>query len=85
MLRLRVREVAEAKGVSRTKLSQGSGISYDVIKEIFRNPYRVVTTDTLQRLARALHVPATDLIEEVSEEQWKRETGQINRHPPDEQ
>ncbi|RAQ95345.1 helix-turn-helix domain-containing protein [Thermogemmatispora tikiterensis] len=78
MLRLRVREVAEVKGISRTKLSQRSEISYNVIKEIFRDPYRVVTTDTLQRLARALRVPVTDLIEEVSEEQWKRETGQID-------
>lgn len=75
MLRLRVKEVAEAKGLSRMKLSQKAEISYDLIKEIFRDPYRVVTTDTLQRLANALRVPATELIEDVPEEQWRRETG----------
>nr|BBH95359.1 hypothetical protein KTA_35580 [Thermogemmatispora argillosa] len=76
MLRLRVKEVAEAKGISRTKLSQRSEVSYNIIKEIFRDPYHVVTTDTLQRLARALRVPVTELIEDVPEEQWRRETGQ---------
>ncbi len=76
MLRLRVREVAEAKRVSRTKLSQRSEISYNTIKEIFRDPYRVITTETLQRLADALGVPATQLIEDVPLEQWRRETGQ---------
>lgn len=78
MLRLRVREVADAKGISRTRLSQRSKISYSVIKEIFRDSYRVIKTDTLQRLAAALRVPVTELIEEVPEEQWRRETGQTS-------
>ncbi|WP_069803451.1 helix-turn-helix domain-containing protein [Thermogemmatispora onikobensis] len=78
MLRLRVREVADAKGISRTRLSQRPKISYSVIKEIFRDSYRVIKTDTLQRLAAALRVPVTELIEEVPEEQWRRETGQTS-------
>jgi transcriptional regulator with XRE-family HTH domain len=76
MLRLRVREVAEQKGVSMNKLSQRSEISYNIIRAIFHNPYHVIRTDTLDRLAKVLDVPVTELIEDVSEEQRKRELGQ---------
>ncbi len=68
MLRLRVKEVAEAKNMSMTKLSQRSEVSYNVVKGIFRDPYRVVTTETIQRLAKALGVPATQLLEDVPDE-----------------
>jgi transcriptional regulator with XRE-family HTH domain len=68
MLRLRVKEVAEAKGMSMTKLSQRSEVSYNIVKAIFRDPFRVVTTETIQRLARALGVPATELLEDVPDE-----------------
>jgi transcriptional regulator with XRE-family HTH domain len=76
MLRLRVREVAQEKGLSMNKLSQRSEVSYHIVSGIFRDPYRVITTETLQRLADALGVPATQLIEDVPLEQWRRETGQ---------
>ncbi len=68
MLRLRVKEVAEDKGISMTKLSQRSEVSYNIVKAIFRDPYRVVTTETIQRLAKALGVPATELLEDVPDE-----------------
>nr|BBH95361.1 hypothetical protein KTA_35600 [Thermogemmatispora argillosa] len=77
MLRLRVREVAEAKGVSMNKLSQRSEISYNIVRALFHNPYHVIRTDTLDRLALALGVPVTELIEDVSEEQRRRELEQI--------
>jgi DNA-binding Xre family transcriptional regulator len=65
MLRLRVKEVAQEKGMSMNKLSQRSEVSYNIVKEIFRNPFRTINTDTLNRLARALGVPVTELIEDV--------------------
>lgn len=77
MLRLRVREVAEAKGVSMNKLSQRSEISYNIVRALFHNPYHVIRTDTLDRLALALDVPVTELIEDVSPEQRRRELEQI--------
>jgi DNA-binding Xre family transcriptional regulator len=73
MLRLRVREVAQEKKLSMNKLSQRSEVSYNIIKDIFRNPYRIVTTDTLNRLAAALGVPVTDLIEDVPSDQVNKE------------
>ena len=69
MIRLRVKEVADEKGIILTRLFQRSEVSYNVIQGIFTNPYRVVTTETLNRLAEALGVPTTDLIEDVSLEQ----------------
>lgn len=65
MLRLRVAEVAKGKGVSMHKLSQRAEVSYNVIKSIFKNPTRTVNTDTINRIAKALGVPVTDLIEDI--------------------
>lgn len=69
MIRLRVKEVAEEKGMIPTRLFQRAEVSYSVIQGVFTNPYRVITTETINRLAKALGVPATALIEDVSEEQ----------------
>ena len=67
MLRLRVREVAREKKLSMNKLSQISQVSYHVIQDIYKNPFRIVTTDTINRIAKALDVPVTELIEDVPE------------------
>lgn len=66
MLRLRVKEVAKERGMSMNKLSQRSEVSYNVVKAIYRNPYKEVTLHTINRLADTLGVPATDLLENVS-------------------
>jgi DNA-binding Xre family transcriptional regulator len=65
MIRLKVKEIADAKGVNMTKLSHRSEISFNTIKSIFRNPYRTINTDTLERLAVALEVTPADLIEYI--------------------
>ncbi len=67
MIRLRVKEIAESKGISRTRLSRLADTNYKTINAIFKNPYREVTTTTLERLAKALEVPVADLIEELPE------------------
>ena len=68
MIRLRVKEVATQKGISMTRLSRLADTNYKTIKAIFDNPYREVTTTTLDKLARALEVSVIDLIEEVSDD-----------------
>ena len=67
MVRLRVKEIAEAKGFNMSSLSRASDVSFNTIKRIFRNPYKEVTTTTLERIARALGVPTSILIEDVPE------------------
>jgi DNA-binding Xre family transcriptional regulator len=66
LLRLRVKEIAHVKRISMHKLSLQSQVSYHVIREIFNDPYKVVNTDTINRIATALDVPVTELIEDVS-------------------
>jgi len=68
MIRLRVKEVAESKGISRTRLSRLADTNYKTINAIFKNPYKEVTTTTLERLAKALGVSVVELIEELSDE-----------------
>ncbi|MBX5448798.1 MAG: hypothetical protein IRZ24_01915 [Thermogemmatispora sp.] len=55
------------------QLSHCAGVSYNIIKAIYRNPYRPTNTATVNRLARALGVPTTALMEDVSEEDMARE------------
>jgi DNA-binding Xre family transcriptional regulator len=65
MIRLKVKEVAGAKHISQRKLSKLSEVDIKTLQKIFRDPYRVVTTETLDKLARALGVDARELIESV--------------------
>ncbi len=65
MIRLRVKEIAQEKGFSLGKLSRASDVAYNTVKAIYRNPYKEVTTTTLNKLAAALGVPASVLIEDV--------------------
>lgn len=66
--RLRIKEVAEEKGMSMTKLSHRSEVAYNTIRKLFKDPYAEVTVTTLRRLAEALDVSVHDLIEEVPDE-----------------
>lgn len=63
-VRLRVKEIARAKGVSMGKLQRDADVAYNTVKRIFKDPYYVTTTETLGKLAKALGVPPGELIEE---------------------
>lgn len=79
MLRLRVKEIAKEKGLSMNLLSHRSEVSYNVIKSIYRNPYRAMNTETINKIAKALGVPATDLLEDVAEEYMEKEMEERNK------
>ncbi len=68
MVRLRVREIAEQKRISMSKLSRTADVNYKTIQAIWRNPYQGVNTKTLERLAKALGVSTAELIEDVPDE-----------------
>lgn len=72
VLRLRIKEVAQEKGISMTKLSQRSEVGFTTVRLLFKDPYRSVTTDTLERLAKVLGVSPLDLIEYVPDTEEKR-------------
>jgi transcriptional regulator with XRE-family HTH domain len=67
-LRLRVREIAEQKKMSMGKLERLADLSHPTIRDIFRNPYKEVTSTTLVKLATALDVPVAELFEEVPDD-----------------
>jgi transcriptional regulator with XRE-family HTH domain len=70
-LRLRVKEIAEQKGLSMGKLERLADLSHPTVRDIFRDPYKEVTSTTLVKLATALGVPVADLFEEVSDDTIK--------------
>jgi DNA-binding Xre family transcriptional regulator len=65
MIRLRIKEVAEARGFNMSSLSRRSDISFSTIKRMWRDPYKSVGTEMLGKIACALGVSVHDLIEEV--------------------
>lgn len=68
MIRLRVKEVAQQKGISQGKLSRSSDVDIKTLQKIYRQPTSIVTTETLDKLATALGVDVRELLESVSNE-----------------
>ena len=66
-VRYRVKEIAESKGLDRAKLARQADVTYETVHELWRNPYRNVSMNTLLKLARVLGVSVSDLYEEVED------------------
>jgi len=67
-VRHKVREIAESKGFSRTKLSRRAEINYKTVNELWNDPYRAIDTRILDRIAVALKVPIADLLVQEPDE-----------------
>lgn len=65
MARLRIKEVAEARGYTMSSLSRKADISLRNVRRLWRDPETVTTTDTLEKLARALEVNIGDLVDDI--------------------
>jgi DNA-binding Xre family transcriptional regulator len=63
MVRLKVKEVAAVRKISQRKLSIRSEVDIKTVQKIYRNPTSIVTTETLDKLARVLNVDVSLLIE----------------------
>lgn len=72
MIRLKIKEVAQAKRISMGKLSRSADVSYTTIKNIFSDPFYSITTYTLGKIVDALGVSVHDVVEDVSrtEKPW---------------
>lgn len=68
MLRLRVKELADERGLNRNQLQLRSGVTLPLLTRYWNNETGAVTLDALEKIAKALGVKATDLIEEVTED-----------------
>ena len=71
MIRLRVKEIAQQKGISQRQLSLRSGVDINTVRKIFHYPQSIVTTETLDKFAEVLGVDASMLIESVSPDDKK--------------
>lgn len=63
MVRLKIREIAEAKKINMSKLSRMADLNYNTIRAIWDNEMKDVTVSTLEKIARALKVDVSELIE----------------------
>jgi DNA-binding Xre family transcriptional regulator len=63
MIRLKVRQIAESKRLTMAKLSRLADVNYNTVRAIWDDENRDVAVTTLEKLARALKVPVTDLYE----------------------
>jgi transcriptional regulator with XRE-family HTH domain len=68
LVRLKVKDIAQQKGVSQRQLSLRSGVDINTVRRIFQHPTTIVTTETLGKLAQVLGVDVSELIESVSDE-----------------
>ncbi len=62
-VKLRIKEVAEAKGFTQTKLSRQAELQYPTVHGLWTNPYRDASINTLAKIARALRVDIRELYE----------------------
>jgi DNA-binding Xre family transcriptional regulator len=72
MVRLRVKEVAEAKGYNMSSLSRASDVSFTTIKRLWKRPDGGANVETLDKIARVLKVSVADLIEHVPDQDIKQ-------------
>jgi DNA-binding Xre family transcriptional regulator len=63
MIRLRVKEIAEAKKISMTRLARIADVDYKTVRKLFRDPYSEIGLVTLDKLSWALHTEPAELIE----------------------
>lgn len=70
-VRLKIREIAEAKKINMSKLSRMADVNYNTIRAIWDNEMKDVTVSTLEKIARALKVDVAELIEVLPDEEQR--------------
>lgn len=81
MIKLRVREVAESKGMTMQALSDKSGIAYSTVVDLWYDRTRRIDKKTLGSLCAALEVEPGDLIVREQEQTQKNRTARLEPQP----
>jgi DNA-binding Xre family transcriptional regulator len=68
VIRLKIREIAEAKKINMSKLSRMADVNYNTIRAIWDNEMKDMTVSTLEKIAKALKVDVSELIEVLPDE-----------------
>jgi transcriptional regulator with XRE-family HTH domain len=64
MHRLRIREIAEAKGFTIARLEREAGIEIKTARKVWHQPGYNASLNTLDKIAKALGVSVKDLFED---------------------
>jgi len=62
MITLRVKEIARQKGLSQARLARLADLDQKIVRWAYNKPGVNITLETLNRLARALHVHPCELL-----------------------
>ena len=65
MIRIRVKEIAESKGLTMARLGRLADLNPRTMQAIYKDPYRDVAYSTLVKLSKALDVDITELTEDI--------------------
>jgi DNA-binding Xre family transcriptional regulator len=68
MIRLRVREIAETKGLNMAQLARKADVDVRTVRRIYREPTSEISTVVLDKLATALDVKPSDLIDSSTDQ-----------------
>ncbi|MFL5628907.1 MAG: helix-turn-helix domain-containing protein [Ktedonobacteraceae bacterium] len=63
MIRIKLKEVAKDRGISQARLSRRADVDLRTIQRIYKDPYTNINLVTLDKLATALDINASLLIE----------------------
>lgn len=67
-IRLHIRELAEERGISKTKLSYKAELNYTTVSDLWKDEVKNVQLVTLLKVARVLGVAVTDLYTAIDDE-----------------
>ncbi len=62
MVRLRIKEVAEAQGINQSRLQIKAGVTPPLLNRYWNNKIKTVSLDDLAKIAKALGVHPGELI-----------------------
>lgn len=68
MIRLKIKEYAEAAGISQGGLARRANVDENTLKRIYRDPFVSISLYTLDKFSSALGIPAEELIETIQED-----------------
>lgn len=68
MIRLKIKELAQKKGMKQYELIEKSGVTPQLLSRYWNNNMQRVSLEHLDLIARALGVKVTDLFEETEDE-----------------
>ncbi len=68
MIRLEIKEEAEKQGYNMSRLARKADIDLKTVQRVWHDPTKEISTSTLDKVATALGLPATDLLETIENE-----------------